>query len=393
MQLIFWGVKMSKYYSLDKILKNDCQFYMIVGKRSKGKSYAVDKYAIDNYFKTGEKFIVIKRYADDITSSSIGTMLNSLEPYIIDTYGKKVSYYNHTFYLYDAELESRPSIKDCEVLAKTLAINQCDRIKGSQYPDYTTIIFEEFIASTIFAYLPKELTLFLNVISTIVRDRSNVKIFLLGNTITKHNIYTEALGIDIYKMRQGQIITKKFTDNMGRICSIAVERTEDAVEDINETRGKVSYALFGENETSGMIEDGGFVTEKFKNCIGNVCLKKPKGKNKMHVLGKNDFTGILLTYLDYMYKVYLYRDEQNYIVGVRRVNEVGKDVNIVLNTNQYFSDKMIVNNVKNCKNELVRDKLLKIFDAVNQGLFIAESNDDGQNAKNGFMQIIRRSEL
>ena len=151
---------MSKYYSLEKILKHDCQFYMIVGKRSKGKSYAVDKYAIDNYFKTGEKFIVIKRYADDITSSSIGTMLNSLEPYIIDTYGKKVSYYNHTFYLYDAELESRPSIKDCEVLAKTLAINQCDRIKGSQYPDYTTIIFEEFIASTIFAYLPKELTLF-----------------------------------------------------------------------------------------------------------------------------------------------------------------------------------------------------------------------------------------
>ena len=38
---------MSKYYSLDKILKNDCQFYMIVGKRSKGKSYATCKYCID----------------------------------------------------------------------------------------------------------------------------------------------------------------------------------------------------------------------------------------------------------------------------------------------------------------------------------------------------------
>ena len=384
---------MSKYYSLDKILKNDSQFYMIVGKRSKGKSYATCKYAIDKYFKTGEKFIILKRYADDISASSIGTYLDSLQPYIMETYNKKVSYYNHTFYLYDAELESRPSIKDCEVLAKTLAINQCDRIKGSQYPEYSTIIFEEFIASTIFAYLPKELTLFLNVISTIVRDRTNVKIFMLGNTLTKHNIYTEALGINIYKMRQGQIINKKFTDNMGRVCTISIERTEDAAEDINKTNGKISYALFGENETSGMIEDGEFVSEKFKNTIGNVCLIKPKGKNKLHVLGKEDFTGIILCYLDYMYKVYLYRDEQNYIVGVRRVDKISKDVNVVLNSNQYFNDKMIVNNVKNCKNELIRDKLLKIFNAVNNQLFIAESNDDGQNAKNGFMQIIRRSEL
>ena len=53
----------------------------------------------------------------------------------------------------------------------------------------------------------------------------------------------------------------------------------------------------------------------------------------------------------------------------------------------------LVAEFKNCKNELIRDKLLKIFNAVNQGLFIAESNDDGQNAKNGFQQIIRRSEL
>ena len=384
---------MSKYYSLDRILKNDCQFYMIVGKRSKGKSYATCKYCIDKYFKTGERFIVLKRYSDDITNSSIGTYLDSLQPYIIETYNKKVSYYNHTFYLYDADLENRPSIKDCEVLAKTLAISNCDRIKGSQYPEYNTIIFEEFIASTIFQYIPKELTLFLNVISTIVRDRSNVKIFMLGNTLTKSNIYTQALGIDIYKMRQGQITTKKFTDNMGRVCTIAIERTEDAVEDKSKTKGKVSYALFGDNETSGMIEDGAFVTEKFKNTIGNVCLIKPKGKNKLHVLGKDDFTGILLCYLDYYYKVYLYRDEQNYIVGVRRVDKISKDINVVLNSNQYFNDKMIINNVKNCKNELVRDKLLKIFNAVNQGLFIAESNDDGQNAKNGFQQIIRRSEL
>ena len=100
-----------------------------------------------------------------------------------------------------------------------------------------------------------------------------------------------------------------------------------------------------------------------------------------------------MCYLDYYYKVYLYRDEQNYIVGVRRVDKISKDINVVLNSNQYFNDKMIINNVKNCKNELIRDKLLKIFNAINQGLFIAESNDDGQNAKNGFQQIIKRSEL
>ena len=108
---------MSKYYSLDRILKNDCQFYMIVGKRSKGKSYATCKYCIDKYFKTGERFIVLKRYSDDITSSSIGTYLDSLEPYIIETYNKKVSYYNHTFYLYDAELEKLFKMKNKNMIS------------------------------------------------------------------------------------------------------------------------------------------------------------------------------------------------------------------------------------------------------------------------------------
>jgi len=55
-----------KWYSLDNILKHESQYYMIFGERSNGKSYAVDKYILDKFFKEGEQFAFVKRYEDDI---------------------------------------------------------------------------------------------------------------------------------------------------------------------------------------------------------------------------------------------------------------------------------------------------------------------------------------
>ena len=49
-----------KWYSLDNILKYDAQYYIIYGERSNGKSYAVDKYIIDKFFKDGKQFAFVK---------------------------------------------------------------------------------------------------------------------------------------------------------------------------------------------------------------------------------------------------------------------------------------------------------------------------------------------
>ena len=55
-----------KWYSLDNILKYDSQYYIIMGERSNGKTYAVCKYLIDQFFKHGKQFAYVKRYEEDI---------------------------------------------------------------------------------------------------------------------------------------------------------------------------------------------------------------------------------------------------------------------------------------------------------------------------------------
>ena len=66
---------MNDYYSLDNILKYEAQYYIIFGERSNGKSYALGKYVLDNYFTKGEEFVICKRYKEDMTTYICERML------------------------------------------------------------------------------------------------------------------------------------------------------------------------------------------------------------------------------------------------------------------------------------------------------------------------------
>ena len=55
-------------------------------------------------------------------------------------------------------------------------------------------------------YLPDEFVLFMNVLSTIIRERDNVKIFMLGNTVNQYSPYFNEMGIyKIKEMKPGTI--------------------------------------------------------------------------------------------------------------------------------------------------------------------------------------------
>ena len=51
----------SKFYSLDRILKENAVYNMVFGERSNGKTYAVLKYAVNDFVKTGGTFAYIRR--------------------------------------------------------------------------------------------------------------------------------------------------------------------------------------------------------------------------------------------------------------------------------------------------------------------------------------------
>ena len=50
----------NKYYSLNNILKKDAQYNIIFGQRSNGKTYAVKKYGLEKFIKTGEQMAYVR---------------------------------------------------------------------------------------------------------------------------------------------------------------------------------------------------------------------------------------------------------------------------------------------------------------------------------------------
>ena len=57
------------HYNIDKIDKKDAIFNIIYGEKSNGKSYQVKhKKAVEHYLDTGKRFILLRRWREDISS-------------------------------------------------------------------------------------------------------------------------------------------------------------------------------------------------------------------------------------------------------------------------------------------------------------------------------------
>lgn len=214
--------KKNKYYSLDKILKTNSVYNIIIGERSNGKTYAVLKYMLEQYFKAGGQFGIIRRWQEDIRgkrASSIWEGLhanNEIEKISGGKY-KGIYYYSGRFYLCNYDETGRAIYNDNDVVGYTFALTDMEHNKSISYPYITNILFDEFLTRGV--YLNDEFVLFMNTISTIVRDRTNIKIFMLGNTVSKYSPYFNEMGLNhITKMEQGTIDVYTYGDSKLRVA-------------------------------------------------------------------------------------------------------------------------------------------------------------------------------
>lgn len=203
-------VKMKqKFYSMKNIMEKNAQYNIIIGERSNGKTYALLKYGLENYIKHGKQFAIIRRWNEDFTGKRGQTMFNAIvENGEIEklTRGEwtNIYYYGSKWYLCKYDPDTGKRITPETPIAYGFSISAMEHDKSTAYPNITTIIFDEFISRT--AYLPDEFILFMNVCSTIIRHRTNVKIFMLGNTVNKYSPYFSEMGLThIKSMKQGDI--------------------------------------------------------------------------------------------------------------------------------------------------------------------------------------------
>lgn len=199
----------NKYYSLKKIMSKNADYNIIIGERSNGKTYSCLKYALEKYVKEGKQFAYIRRWREDVVGARASSIFNAINnDRVVEklTKGKftKVTYNSGKFYLsfYDSELKKW--ICESVPCGYTFSLTAMEHDKSTSYPLIDTIIFDEFLTRKY--YLPNEFVEFMNVISTIVRHRDNVKIFMLGNTVNKYCPYFDEMGLNkIQNMKQDTI--------------------------------------------------------------------------------------------------------------------------------------------------------------------------------------------
>lgn len=373
-----------KWYSLDNILKHDAQYYMIFGERSNGKSYAVDKYILDKFFQEGEQFAFVKRYEDDIKTKYMSEVFTPLETYILETYGYRIKFYRGTWLTYEDGTEGK--ISECRVMGYAFSLNNVNRTKATSYPNVTTILFEEFMSIDC-TYLPDELNLFLNLISTIVRYRHNVKIFMLANAISKYSPYSEALGIRLHRLKKGEIVTREYRDKKGFVTRFAIERSENVnVFDNNQNTQKIVFNNFGNAGVGQMITTGEFEVHAYPRRVGNVTFDELRESKDDIILGKKHASPIVIRYEDYFYRIYLYGKDK-FILGFREIDEKtinNKNTAFIINGVQHIKGIVNINNLAYYDDDNINRLINIIVACMRQKDFVTLTDDDGENVVNGF---------
>lgn len=250
-----------KFYSLKNILTRDAQYNVIFGERSNGKTYAVLKYGIERFAANGEQLAVVRRWQDDFTGKRGNTMFDALISNGEITKATKgewtgVYYYGSKWYFCKHD-EDGKRITHEKPFAYGFAISTMEHDKSTAYPNITTICFDEFLTRT--AYLPDEFVLFMNVISTIVRHRTNVKIFMLGNTVNRYCPYFKEMGLaHVKEMQPGTIDVYRYGDSE---LKVAVEYT------LPNKDGKESDFYFAfDNPKLSMITGGTWEIDIYPHC-------------------------------------------------------------------------------------------------------------------------------
>lgn len=265
------------YYNLDRIDKEDSQINIIIGERSNGKSYQVkhrkaiqpfmdsykkvdkEKILYDSY-KNLDRFFLVKRLESEITPSFVEKYFRDVDIYkitngeydCIDIYRKEI---------YFAKFDMKTMKPKRGILIGYMgALSLEQNYAGASYLDVKNIIFEEFMSRKGFnnAYLPQEPTKLMNLYSTIDRKRGVVKLWLLGNTISKVCPYYKDWGLFeiLKKMHQGDLVTIKLptgdVDDKGNKIEVKL-----SIEYCIST-GKSSYVI---GDHASMLNRGSWQTD------------------------------------------------------------------------------------------------------------------------------------
>lgn len=260
-----------KYYELDNILKKDAHYNFVIGERSNGKTTAVLRHIVKDYYETGRRGAIIRQMEEDIkghkgASLFAGMIDGGMIGELTDGEYQGVKFYNRAYYLGKQD-EMDNWVYEKEPFAHIFAISQSIHYKSNSYPNVGTIMFDEFMRQD-HMYLVDEVVQFLNLVSTIVRDKNDATIFLIANTVSWNSPYFKKFGLkNVSQMKPGEIATVEYHRKRPTGNELAMKVAIEYCENTASYGGKASDVYFLiDDERVNMITDGSFAIPTYPPC-------------------------------------------------------------------------------------------------------------------------------
>ena len=142
-----------------------------------GKSYGAKKYVIDKFLKNGSQFLYLRRYAKELDS-----VFNK------DRFDPKDFFDDIRFNYSDHELiaKAKKFYCDGQVFGYGKRLTEAQDLKSGVFENIKTIIIDEYpVEKNRRYYLPQEGMILMSIFDSVIRNRSDVKIFILGNAVER----------------------------------------------------------------------------------------------------------------------------------------------------------------------------------------------------------------
>lgn len=251
------------WYNYSAIDKLNCQYNIIIGERSNGKTYGGLLKVVKNYWKKKEKGAYLRRYKEDYRGKRGDALFESIEKdgvikELTEGVYDGIKYQSGRWYFSKFDEKTQKKIIGDDPFCYGFAISDMEHDKSTSYPDVTTIIFDEFLTRGF--YLQNEFVLFMNTLSTIIRHRNNVKIYMLGNTVNKFAPYFIEMGLKhVGSMEKGDIDVYTYGSSK---LKVAVEYCASPKKE-----GKKSDVYFAfDNPSLQLITGGAWEIDLYPHC-------------------------------------------------------------------------------------------------------------------------------
>lgn len=237
--------KKTKYnfYNYDTVLKNNFDVFFSIATRSTGKTTATQRdICLTNLLESDTQFVKLCRYKDEIKPIYQAgwwteIVIKTLNKYDIHIIYKGNRYIINEYDTYKDEdgLNEHDFVAEGKVIGYVIPVMRQQAYKSINYENVSTIIWDEFAQLKDYSYDLNEVENFKSLLSTIVRMRTDVKMYFIGNVLTPYNPYFLMFGIDAMKLKAGNTYTFLDTSTYDEPCIVGLEfgkSVTNTVEDI-----------------------------------------------------------------------------------------------------------------------------------------------------------------